>query len=81
MLIKKCDLIILEMAKLLSDGCIEALPTERDNAARHRCDYCDYKTVCNYEEDIERNIYQNKKTAEEIEILKEGAEDNGNTVE
>ena len=78
---KKCDLIILEMAKLLSQGCIEALPTERDSAVHHRCDYCDYRTVCSYEEDIERHTYLNKKTEEEIEILKEGAEDNGNTVE
>ena len=48
---EKADGILVEMADSLHGGKIEAVPSY-GASYKHVCQYCDYKSVCAYEEDI-----------------------------
>ena len=48
---KKADGVLLEMAKALHGGEIPAIPAV-GKSYKNVCEYCDYKSVCSYEDDI-----------------------------
>ena len=48
---EKADAVLAEMADALHSGEIEAVPSY-GASYKHVCQYCDYKSVCSYEEDI-----------------------------
>lgn len=48
---EKADAVLAEMADALYSGAIEAVPSY-GASYKHVCEYCDYKSVCSYEEDI-----------------------------
>lgn len=48
---EKADEILAEMSRALHDGEIEAVPSY-GASYKNVCQYCDYKSVCSYEEDI-----------------------------
>lgn len=52
---EKADGILAEMANSLHSGNIEALPAYGESY-KHVCDYCDYKAVCSYEENIPQRV-------------------------
>ena len=50
---QRADSLLIGMAQALRNGKIEALPVSSTNY-KDVCGYCDYKTVCLYEDSIER---------------------------
>ncbi|MBR2868978.1 MAG: PD-(D/E)XK nuclease family protein [Clostridia bacterium] len=48
---EKADALLVEMADALHSGRIEAVPSF-GASYKNVCQYCDYKSVCSYEEDI-----------------------------
>ena len=46
---KTIDDIVVNMAKELHRGSVQAVPI-RDGNYKNTCDYCEYKAVCCYEE-------------------------------
>ena len=48
---KKADGVLLEMAQALHGGEIPAIPAV-GKSYKNVCEYCDYKSVCSYEDDI-----------------------------
>ena len=71
----KADKILTEMADSLHSGMISACPSYGKNYEKV-CEYCEYKSVCSYEEDIpvRQLIDDNLETV--LENLKEGDEEN-----
>lgn len=69
----KADKILIEMANELHSGSIPALPVSGANY-KTVCDYCDYKSVCGFEENIPVYELDDMKDSETLEILEKGAE-------
>lgn len=70
----KMDKLIVEMADRLHNGEINAMPKHKEGSNKLPCEWCDYKTVCSYEEGIETVCYKKYKNDEVIEALMEGDE-------
>ncbi|MBQ4625652.1 MAG: PD-(D/E)XK nuclease family protein [Clostridia bacterium] len=69
----KADKILAEMANELHSGNIPALPVSGANY-KSVCDYCDYKSVCGFEENIPVYELDDMKDSETLELLEKGAE-------
>ena len=63
---------ITEMAGLLHQGMIAALPASREGSTP--CAYCDYRSVCGREEDWPERQIVRMKNAEVFEKLEEGGQ-------
>lgn len=63
---------ITEMAELLHQGAIGAVPSNREG--RSPCDYCDYRSVCGREENWPERTVVKMKNAEVFERLEEGGQ-------
>lgn len=48
---EKADKVLADMSDALHSGAISASPAE-GKSYKHVCDYCDYKSVCSYEDSI-----------------------------
>lgn len=70
---EKADSILTEMADALHSGEIPAIPAYGKSYEKV-CEYCDYKSVCSYEENIPVRELNDCKTDEVIEILMKGDE-------
>lgn len=77
---EKADSVLSEMANALKSGNIEAVPSFGDSY-KYVCDYCDYKAVCSYEDNIPQRILLDDDLKTVLENLKKGDEadevDNG----
>ncbi len=77
---EKADGILADMADALCEGRIEAVPAYGDSY-KHVCDYCDYKAVCSYEENIPQRVLFDDDLKTVLENLEKGDEavemDNG----
>lgn len=71
---RKIDQILREMAESLQEGQIDAAPAYNSSRYSNTCKYCDYASVCHYEEGNERQI-QNLKNDEVFELLQGKEED------
>lgn len=69
---KKLEQNITEMAGLLHQGMIAALPASREGSTP--CAYCDYRSVCGREEDWPERQIVRMKNAEVFEKLEEGGQ-------
>lgn len=70
------DKILIQMADALHSGQIDAVPAH-GKSYKNVCDYCDYKSVCSYEENIpvkELNDFDLKTV---LENLEKGDEEDG----
>ena len=70
---EKADSVLTEMADALHSGRIPAIPAYGKSYEKV-CEYCDYKSVCSYEENIPVRELNDCKTDEVIEILMKGDE-------
>lgn len=72
---EKTDHFINEMARLLREGDIMAVPKvcTRSDSKSSPCDYCDFKSVCRYDEDIPTDEYNYNSDKKEREKLYEEA--------
>lgn len=70
---EKADAVLTEMADALHSGEISAIPAYGKSYEKV-CEYCDYKSVCSYEENIPVRELYDCKTDEVIKILTEGDE-------
>lgn len=70
---EKADSILTEMADALHSGEIPAIPAYGKSYEKV-CEYCDYKAVCSYEENIPVRELNDIKTDEVIKNLTEGDE-------
>lgn len=68
---KKADGLLLQMAKQLRGGEISALPAE-GRSYKEVCKYCDYKTVCAYEDGIPVRALSDDKLADVLAALSKG---------
>lgn len=68
---EKADSILAEMADALHSGSIEAVPAFGESY-QHVCDYCDYKAVCSYEENIPKRVLFDYDLKTVIENLEKG---------
>ena len=79
---EKADSVLAEMADALHSGNIEALPACGDSY-KFVCDYCDYKSVCSYEENIPQRVLFDDDLKTVLENLEKGDDavemDNGPT--
>lgn len=79
---EKADGILAEMADALHSGSIEALPAYGESY-KFVCDYCDYKAVCSYEDNIPKRILFDDDLKTVLENLEKGDDademDNGST--
>ena len=77
---EKADSVLSEMANALKSGNIEAVPSFGDSY-KYVCDYCDYKAVCSYEDNIPQRILLDDDLKTVLENLEKGDEadevDNG----
>ena len=71
----KADKILAEMADALHSGEIPARPSYGKNYEKV-CEYCEYKSVCSYEEDIPVRELIDDKLETVLEILEKGDEEN-----
>lgn len=72
---EKADLMLVRMAELLHSGEISALPAQ-GKSYKEICRFCDYKTVCFYEDGIEQRVLADCKNAEAVEMLRKEDEEN-----
>ncbi len=72
---EKADEILSEMADALRSGEIPAIPSYGKSYDK-TCEYCDYKAVCSYEENIPVRTLNDLKTDEVIKLITEGDESN-----
>lgn len=66
----KTDFFITDMVRSLRNGNISALPKVSDDKKKYGkapCKFCDFKYICRYEDDIEMNVYKNRK--DEVERI------------
>ncbi len=70
---EKADGILAEMADALHSGNIDAVPAFGESYP-YVCDYCDYKAVCSYEENIPRRVLIDDDLKTVIENLEKGDE-------
>lgn len=68
---EKADGILAGMADALHEGRIEAIPAFGDSY-KHVCDYCDYKAVCSYEDNIPQRILFDDDLKTVLENLEKG---------
>lgn len=68
---EKADSVLTEMADALHSGEIPAVPAYGKSYEKV-CEYCDYKSVCSYEENIPVRELYDCRTDEVIKILTEG---------
>ena len=68
---EKADSILVEMADALHAGKIEAVPSCGESY-KSVCDYCDYKAVCSYEEDIPQRVLLDDDLQTVLENLAKG---------
>ena len=73
MLKEKADSILAEMADSLHSGRIEAVPAFGKNYQK-TCEYCDYKAVCSYEDNIPVRELIDTDLKSVIEALEKGGE-------
>lgn len=73
---EKADGVLAAMADTLHEGKIEALPAE-GKSYKHVCEYCDYKAVCSYEENIPVRPLFDDDLADVLKNLEEGDGDDG----
>mgnify|MGYP003302694091 CR=1 FL=1 len=74
---EKADKILAEMADSLHSGMISAYPSYGKNYEKV-CEYCEYKSVCSYEEGIPVRELIDSDLAAVLENLEKGDEKNGN---
>ena len=72
---EKADSVLTEMANSLKSGNIEAVPSFGDSY-KFVCDYCDYKAVCAYEDNIPQRILLDDDLKTVLENLEKGDEMN-----
>lgn len=72
---EKADKILAEMADSLHSGEISACPSYGKNYEKV-CEYCEYKSVCSYEDGIPVRELVDDKLETVLESLKEGDEEN-----
>lgn len=72
---KKTDKILAEMADALHSGEIPALPSYGKNYKK-TCAYCEYKSVCSYEESIPVRELEDYDLQEVLENLEKGDDEN-----
>lgn len=77
---EKADGILAEMAESLHNGRIEAVPSY-GASYKHVCQYCDYKSVCSYEENIPVRELYDTDLDEALRNLEEGDEADGDIVD
>ncbi|MBQ3006588.1 MAG: PD-(D/E)XK nuclease family protein [Clostridia bacterium] len=77
---KKADDVLTEMADALHSGEIPAIPAYGKSYEKV-CEYCDYKSVCSYEENIPVRELNDCRTDEVIEILMKEDEEDGNKLD
>ena len=77
---EKADEILVEMAESLHNGRIEAVPSY-GASYKHVCQYCDYKSVCSYEENIPVRELYDTDLDEALRNLEEGDEADGDIVD
>lgn len=77
---EKADEILIEMADSLHGGKIEAVPAY-GASYKHVCQYCDYKSVCSYEEDISVKELYDTDLDEALRNLEEGDDEDVNTLD
>ena len=70
---EKADSVLAEMADALHSGSIEAVPAFGESY-KYVCDYCDYKAVCSYEDNIPQRILLDDDLKTVIENLEKGDE-------
>ncbi len=70
---EKADSVLSEMANALKSGNIEAIPSFGDSY-KYVCDYCDYKAVCSYEDNIPQRILLDDDLKTVLENLEKGDE-------
>ena len=68
---EKADGILAEMADALHEGRIEAVPACGESY-KSVCDYCDYKAVCSYEENIPQRVLFDDDLKTVLENLEKG---------
>ena len=68
---EKADGILAGMADALHEGRIEAVPSYGGNY-KHVCDYCDYKAVCSYEDNIPQRVLLDDDLKTVLENLEKG---------
>ena len=68
---EKADSVLAEMADALHSGSIEAVPAFGESY-KYVCDYCDYKAVCSYEDNIPQRILLDDDLKTVIENLEKG---------
>ena len=73
MLKEKADSILAEMADSLHSGRIEAVPAFGKNYQK-TCEYCDYKAICSYEDNIPVRELVDTDLKSVIEALEKGGE-------
>ncbi len=73
---EKADCILAEMADALHSGNIEAVPAF-GKSYQNVCEYCDYKSVCSFEENIPVRELDDFDLQAVLENLEKGDEENG----
>lgn len=73
---KKADSVLAEMANALHSGEISARPAY-GKSYKNVCEYCDYKSVCSYEENIPVRELDDYDLKAVLENLEKGDEENG----
>ena len=77
---KKTDSLINEMASALRRGETDALPYRKKEKLLY-CDYCDYKAVCGYEDDMDSRQFPVAEGKDVIANLENGGDGDVGTVE
>lgn len=72
---EKADSLLTEMSRLLRSGEIAALPAN-GKSYKDICGFCDYKTVCAYEEGVACRELADMKNADAVSELSKGDEKN-----
>lgn len=73
---EKADGILVEMADSLHSGQIDAIPAH-GKSYKNVCDYCDYKSICSFEEDIPVRELDDFDLKTVLENLEKGDEEVG----
>ena len=77
---EKADSVLAEMADALHSGEISAYPAY-GKSYKNVCDYCDYKSVCSYEENIPVRTLFDDKPQKVLEDLEKGDDENVTAVD
>ena len=63
--------LISEMVVTLKEGDVRAIP--RGQTKKMPCEFCDYRSICGYHEDIETEEYKKMKSRDVLVLMEEGA--------